>query len=69
MERKAKSCFICGRSEHEVDFMIQGLKGAICERCIQDTYKMYYEEFKQSENSFNIDVLFSDLIRSCSNGQ
>lgn len=55
MERKAKSCFICGRNEHEIDFMIQGLKGAICERCIQDTYKMYYEEFKQSEKSFDID--------------
>ncbi|MBN2891076.1 MAG: ATP-dependent Clp protease ATP-binding subunit ClpX [Bacteroidales bacterium] len=53
MEKKPRTCFICGRNEHDVEFMIQGVKGAICENCIQDTYKMYYEEFSKSTKPQN----------------
>ena len=46
MDKKQRTCFICTRSEHEVEFMVQGAKGAICADCIQEAYKMYYEEYK-----------------------
>lgn len=55
-KKKDKRCFICGKSEHKVDFMIQGLEGAICENCIQEAYKIYYEEYsKKTKNSNDID--------------
>ena len=55
MEKKEKTCFICGRTEHDVEFMIEGIKGAICEHCIQETYKMYYEEYKNISKDTDID--------------
>ena len=36
MPRKPQQhCLFCGRSEHEVPFMLQGLNGVICSDCVQ----------------------------------
>ncbi len=40
-------CSFCGRGEKEVDFMLRGLQGAICNECIEQAYNIYTREVKR----------------------
>ncbi len=44
MDKKKISCFICGKKENELDFMLQGVKGFICDNCIKQTYEILYRK-------------------------
>lgn len=47
-------CSFCGREKKDVNLLIAGLEGHICDRCIEQAYAIVEEEFKK-EDSFDLD--------------
>jgi ATP-dependent Clp protease ATP-binding subunit ClpX len=47
-------CSFCGREKKEVNLLIAGLDGHICDRCVEQAYAIVEEEFKK-EDSFSLD--------------
>lgn len=46
-------CSFCGRIKDEVDLLIAGMDGHICDRCIEQAYSIVQEEFK-SKGTFDL---------------
>ena len=46
-------CSFCGREKKEVNLLIAGMDGHICDRCIEQAYAIVEEEFKK-EDSFDL---------------
>ncbi|MBN2263431.1 MAG: ATP-dependent Clp protease ATP-binding subunit ClpX [Prolixibacteraceae bacterium] len=49
-------CSFCGRKKNEVDILIAGIDGHICERCVEQAHEIIEEEFK-SKGSFDINSI------------
>ncbi|MGM0622009.1 MAG: ATP-dependent Clp protease ATP-binding subunit ClpX [Bacteroidota bacterium] len=47
-------CSFCGREKKEVNLLIAGIDGHICDRCAEQAYSIIQEEIKQ-DSSFNLD--------------
>ncbi|MFW5822733.1 MAG: ATP-dependent Clp protease ATP-binding subunit ClpX [Tangfeifania sp.] len=47
-------CSFCGREKKEVNLLIAGIDGHICDRCADQAYSIIQEEIKQ-ESKFNLD--------------
>ena len=60
MRTKKKVCSFCGRDESEVDLMLTGLHGFICNDCVQAAYRIV-EENKQHQSSASFDKSLKDL--------
>ena len=60
-----KVCSFCGRSEKDVNFLITGLNGFICDSCAQQAYQIVLEADFGSEgtrkNSGTFDVSLNDV--------
>ncbi len=59
MEKKDVKCSFCGRSKSEVNVLIAGITGHICESCVGQAQNIIKEEFalkasKQIENSLTL---------------
>ena len=39
-------CSFCGREKKDVNLLIAGMEGHICDRCIEQAYAIVEEEFK-----------------------
>jgi ATP-dependent Clp protease ATP-binding subunit ClpX len=46
-------CSFCGRNKNEVELLIAGMDGHICDRCIEQAYSIVEEEFK-SKGTFDL---------------
>jgi ATP-dependent Clp protease ATP-binding subunit ClpX len=44
--KKMDKCSFCGRNKDEVELLIAGMDGHICDRCIEQAYSIIEEEFK-----------------------
>lgn len=51
-------CSFCGRKKNEVELLIAGMEGHICDRCIEQAYSIIEEEFK---NKGTFDLKSVDL--------
>ena len=60
MRTKKKVCSFCGRDESEVDLMLTGLHGFICNDCVQAAYRIV-EENKLHQSSASFDKALKDL--------
>lgn len=60
MAKNEISCSFCGRPKSEVEILIAGVTGHICENCIDQAYQIIHEEIKHN-NGFNADVDFNLL--------
>ena len=47
-------CSFCGRDKKDVDLLIAGIDGHICDRCAEQAYAIIQEEFKK-EGTFSLD--------------
>ena len=47
-------CSFCGREKKEVNLLIAGIEGHICDRCAEQAYSIIQEEIKQ-DSSFTLD--------------
>src|SRR6056297_1588667 len=53
-KEKMDKCSFCGREKKEVNLLIAGIDGHICDRCAEQAYSIIQEEVKQ-ESKFNLD--------------
>jgi ATP-dependent Clp protease ATP-binding subunit ClpX len=56
MSNKIKSdkCSFCGREKHEVNLLIAGIDGHICDRCADQAHSIIQEEIKK-DSTFDLD--------------
>ena len=47
-------CSFCGRSESEVEFMVSGIRGYICETCAEQAYKMAQDFLGPKNNAYGV---------------
>ena len=63
MAKKANSsnhCSFCGRSEQEVNLLISGMTGYICDMCTEQAHEIVNDSIKSNEKS-DIGISFSSL--------
>lgn len=48
------TCSFCGREKNDVDLLIAGMEGHICNNCIEQAHAIIEEEFKKKGSDFNI---------------
>lgn len=53
-KNKIDKCSFCGREKKEVDLLIAGIDGHICDRCAEQAHSIIKEEVKK-DNSFDLD--------------
>jgi ATP-dependent Clp protease ATP-binding subunit ClpX len=46
---KADKCSFCGREKKEVNLLIAGMEGHICDNCVEQAHSIVAEEFKKEE--------------------
>ncbi len=54
MAKTGDSCTFCGRSSHDVNMLINGISGAICDDCAQQAYEIVKEQTPASRSSFGL---------------
>jgi len=54
---KTDRCSFCGRAKEEVNLLIAGVSGHICDACIDQAYTIIKEELKPAHKPFNIGAL------------
>lgn len=54
---KTDRCSFCGRTKEEVNLLIAGVSGHICDACIDQAYTIIKEELKPVQKPFDIDDL------------
>jgi len=54
---KTDKCSFCGRQKDDVELLITGISGHICNFCIEQAYNIIEEESKSDSTAFNIDKL------------
>jgi ATP-dependent Clp protease ATP-binding subunit ClpX len=54
MAKTGDICTFCGRSSREVNMLINGISGAICDICTAQAYEMVMEQGKNSKNPFGL---------------
>ena len=61
MAKTGDSCSFCGRSRKDVNLLIGGITGAICDKCAGQAYNIV-QEHKSSDRS-SLDLKYEDLPR------
>ncbi|MDR0430264.1 MAG: ATP-dependent Clp protease ATP-binding subunit ClpX [Tannerellaceae bacterium] len=54
MTRSGETCTFCGRSSRDVNMLINGLSGAICDECAQQAYEIVKEQTPPSRSPFGL---------------
>lgn len=55
MAKTGETCTFCGRGSREVNMLINGISGAICDDCAQQAYEIVKEQTPASRSSFGLD--------------
>lgn len=55
-KKKNNRCTFCGRSEKEVELLITGLNGFICETCARQAYEITQEMLKTKNKAGNLSL-------------
>lgn len=54
MAKTGEICTFCGRGNRDVNFLINGISGAICDECAQQAYEIVKEQLATKGSSFNM---------------
>ena len=54
MAKTGDTCTFCGRSSRDVNLMINGISGAICDECAQQAYEIVKEQMPGKRSSFGL---------------
>lgn len=54
MARTGDVCTFCGRSDKDVNLLINGISGAICDDCVQQAYEIIREQTRSVKNPFGL---------------
>lgn len=52
-----KKCSFCGRNESQVNLLISGITGCICNDCVEQADEIVKENLKSKKEGFHLDVL------------
>ncbi|MEA3450400.1 MAG: ATP-dependent Clp protease ATP-binding subunit ClpX, partial [Bacteroidota bacterium] len=55
MKNKESKCSFCGKEESKVDFMVRGVTGQICDKCIELASDIYKSELKKNKTDITKD--------------
>ncbi|MGN0086278.1 MAG: ATP-dependent Clp protease ATP-binding subunit ClpX [Alloprevotella sp.] len=61
MAKKERTCSFCGRPEHEVGYLIQGVEGGICPLCAERAYEIVQNVERQQHKSDVQPILLEKL--------
>jgi ATP-dependent Clp protease ATP-binding subunit ClpX len=53
-KKKEDNCSFCGRTRKEVNYLIAGMEGMICENCISQAHKIISEDAPQQHTAQNV---------------
>lgn len=56
MAKTGDTCTFCGRSRREVDLLINGMSGCICNDCAQQAYEIVKEQLKQQKSELGLSM-------------
>ena len=56
MAKTGDSCTFCGRGSRDVNMLINGISGAICDECAQQAYEIVKEQMPGKGSSFGLNV-------------
>lgn len=54
MAKSGDTCTFCGRNSRDVNMLINGISGAICDECVQQAYDIVKEQKPASKSSFGL---------------
>ena len=54
MAKTGDSCTFCGRGSRDVNMLINGISGAICDECAQQAYEIVKEQMPGKGSSFGL---------------
>jgi ATP-dependent Clp protease ATP-binding subunit ClpX len=54
MAKSGDTCTFCGRSSRDVNLLINGISGAICDDCAQQAYEIVQEQIPAHRSSFGL---------------
>ncbi|MDR3141536.1 MAG: ATP-dependent Clp protease ATP-binding subunit ClpX [Tannerellaceae bacterium] len=54
MAKSGETCTFCGRSSRDVNMLINGISGAICDDCVQQAYEIVQEQMPAHRSSFGL---------------
>lgn len=55
MAKTGDFCTFCGRSSRDVNMLINGISGAICDECAQQAYEIVKEQQPAGKTSLGLD--------------
>lgn len=54
MAKTGDSCTFCGRSRRDVNLLINGIGGAICDDCVRQAYEIVKEQMPEKKSEFGL---------------
>lgn len=54
MAKTGDACTFCGRGSRDVNLLINGISGAICDDCVQQAYEIVKEQTNSKKNPFGL---------------
>lgn len=63
MAKQSETCFICGKSKSQVDKLLKGKYGYICNECIQEAYEVLNENEEEDYISENMQLATPKQIK------
>lgn len=61
MAKTGKTCSFCGRAEHDVNILLQGMSGYICDECATRAYEIVHEDERSSKTKSTFGLSQQDL--------
>ena len=61
--KQSERCFLCGKTKSEVDTLLKGKYGYICNECVSEAYKVLNDE-EDNEISNNVQLVVPSQIKS-----
>ena len=54
MAKTGENCTFCGRSRRDVNLLINGISGAICDECARQAYEIVKEQMPEKKSAFGL---------------
>lgn len=63
MTKQLERCFLCGKTKSEVNQLIKGKFGYVCDECVHEAYEIFNEQEKE-ENSHDVQLVTPSQIKT-----
>jgi len=63
MAKQSEICFLCGKAKSEVNQLLKGKFGYVCDECVHDTYEIFNEQ-EEKEIAQNMQMFTPSEIKN-----